>query len=858
MKQITILLVVLNLIFSINLWSQDRKIIKVACVGNSITYGSGINDNIRDAWPPQLGRMLGDSYEVRNFGYSGRTLLQKGNHPYMQTKMFYDAINWNPDIVIIMLGTNDSKSQNWKFKDDFTADYNKIILSFDTLSSLPAIYLVAVVPVFKGRMRIDSLVVRNEVNPLIKKVAENHNLHLIDLYTPMLGMGDYFPDAIHPDATASGKMAKIIYKHVTGEKGVLINQVYPGKKSVWKGFDKYSFDFYGRPAHIVVPEKPLEGKPWVWRARFPNWHTEMDSILVSEGFYVVFINTNAMFGSPGAMAVWDRFYNYLVKVHGFNPKVSLEGVSRGGLYVYNWAKRHPDLVNAIYTEAPVCDVKSWPGGFGAGKGSPADWEVMKKEYGFSTDEEAKAFKNNPVDNLDSLAKTKVPLLNMIGLNDSVVPVDENTMVLVNRYIRLGGIATIVPCTDEKQQLWGHHFEIETPRLGADFIEYYTELPKSKLNYEAYHLMRGGLRNSLIKFEKFKKGRVAFLGGSITYNPGWRDSICEYLQSRFPETKFDFITAGIPSMGSTCDAFRLERDILMNGPVDLVFVEAAVNDGGKGRTNEEQIRSMEGIVRHVRNADPSTDIVFMYFVDPGKMETYRKNEVPQVIQNHDKVAKYYNIPALDLAKEVTDRIDAGEFTWKDDFKNLHPSPFGQGVYAHSMIAFLDDAWSGLVADDDKVTDYSLPPALDPTCYDNGVLIPAVSVKTVKGWIKVDNWIPEDLAWTRHDYVKVPMLIGKYPGKALKFRFKGNAVGIAMAAGPDAGIVEFKIDNGEWKKQDLFTKHSTRYHLPWYYTLADGLPDDEHVLQLRLTNENNPKSIGNVCRIRYFFVNETNVQ
>jgi len=855
MKKIIILSITLSLIFSIRLLSQDRQTVKVACIGNSITYGAGIKDNIRDAWPPQLGRMLGDDYIVRNFGYSGRTLLQKGNYPYMQTKLFYDALRWNPDIVIIMLGTNDSKSQNWRFKDDFTADYNKIILSFDTLSSNPVIYLAAVVPVFKGGMIIDSLIVRNEVNPLIKRVAKEHNLHLIDLYTPMLGMGDHFPDAIHPDAVASGEMAKIIYKHLTGKEGVLINQIFPGKKSVWKSFDKYGFEFYGRPAQIVVPEKPLEGKPWVWRARFPDWHTEMDSILLSEGYYVVFVNTNAMFGSPGAMAVWDRFYNYLTGVHGFSPKVNLEGVSRGGLYVYNWAKRHPDRVNAIYAEAPVCDLKSWPGGFGAGKGSQEDWEVMKKVYGFVTDEEAKAFNDNPVDNLDTLAKAKVPLLNMIGLNDSIVPVDENTMVLVNRYIRLGGIATVVPCTEGKQQLWGHHFEIESPRFGADFIEYYTELPKAEINPAAYHELRDGIRNSVIKFERDKKGRVAFLGGSITYNPGWRDSICEYLQKRFPGTKFDFIAAGIPSMGSTCDAFRLERDILKNGPVDLLFVEAAVNDGGKGRSNEEQIRSMEGIVRHIRNADPSTDIVFMYFVDPGKIETYRKNEVPQVIQNHDKVAKYYKLPAINLAKEVTDRIDAGEFTWKDDFKNLHPSPFGQGVYARSMISFLNDAWSGFVADDDKVTDYQLPARLDPACYDNGVLIPAVSVKSVKGWTKVENWIPQDSAWTRHDYVKVPMLAGRYPGKTLKFEFDGNAVGIAVAAGPDAGVIEYKIDKGEWEKQDLFTKHSTRYHLPWYYTLAYGLTDGEHVLQLRLTNEKNPKSIGNVCRIRYFFVNKT---
>ncbi len=99
------------------------------------------------------------------------------------------------------------------------------------------------------------------------------------------------------------------------------------------------------------------------------------------------------------------------------------------------------------------------------------------------------------------------------------------------------------------------------------------------------------------------------------------------------------------------------------------------------------------------------------------------------------------------------------------------------------------------------------------------------------------------------------MGKYPAKKLILKFEGNAVGIAVAAGPDAGIIEFRIDGGEWKKQDLFTKHSKSYHLPWYFTLADGLGKNSHTLQLRLSNEKNTLSVGNSCVLRYFYVNET---
>jgi len=846
-------LLILSVLFiNISLSAQSKKSIKVACIGNSITYGSGIKDRIRDSYPAQLGRMLGSGYDVRNYGFSGRTMLLKGNHPYMDVDEFFAALAWQPDIVIIKLGTNDSKPQNWKFKNEFLNDYGKMVVSFDTLSSHPKIYVVEAVPVFNSRWGISDEIVKNEINPLIRKIAVEKNLHLIDLYTPFTDKGRLFPDHIHPNAAGAGEMAKIIYKHLTGHSGELVRQEFPGSRSSWKGFEKYSFDFYGRPAHFIRPAKALPGNPWVWRARFPNWHTEMDSILLSDGYHIAFVNTNNMLGSPKAMRIWDRYYNYLVKVQNFNPKLSLEGVSRGGLFIYNWAKRHPERIIAIYGEAPVCDFKSWPGGFGTGKGSESCWQDVLKEYGFNSSREAKDYLDNPIDNLADLAKAHVPVLHMIGLNDRVVPAQENTFVLMQRYLKLGGIVKVIPCTKGKQDIWGHHFVIETPRIGADFIEYYTKLSEPGLNTAAYHKLRSGLNNSLLKFKNLKNGRVAFIGGSITAMKGWRDSMIVYIKNRFPETDIEFISAGIPSMGSTCNAFRLDRDILMNGPVDLIFVEAAVNDPLKGRTDTQEIRAMEGLVRHLRDADPAVDIVFMYFVDPGKMATYRKGEIPVVIQNHDRVACYYNIPALDLAKEVTERIDAGEFTWKDDFKNLHPSPFGQGIYARSMTAFLREAWDG-ISPDAEVNGYPLPEKLDEFCYDKGVLLPARSIKPAKGWQFVEKWVPEIKARTRNNYVNVPMLCGSYPAKPLAIKFTGSTVGIAVAAGPDAGIIEFRIDKGKWKKQDLFTRHSSGYHLPWYFTLADGLKTGKHVLQIRLAAERNKKSVGSVCRIRYFYFN-----
>ena len=643
-------------------------------------------------------------------------------------------------------------------------------------------------------------------------------------------------------------------KSLTGEDGDLVPAAYGGEKSDWHGFTRYDFQVDRHKAYIIVPDKAAPGKPWVWRARFPEWHYQMDSILAGKGYHIAYINTDGLFGSPKAMETWDRFYNYLTSQYGLNEKVVLEGVSRGGLFVFGFAKRWPGRISCIYSEAPVCDFKSWPAGKGIGAGDAAMWNDLLNAYDFKNEEEALDYADNPVDNLKELAAEKVPLFFSISLHDSIVPCSENTFVLANHYIQLGGPVTVYPNTLGKQSLKGHHFPIDNIDAGVEFIlNNYSDV-HSKLDSRNYQVLRSRMHNAQMVFERQKKGRVAFLGGSITYNPGWRDSICAYLKRRFPETQFDFIAAGIPSLGSTPGAFRFERDVLAHGKVDLLFEEAAVNDRTNGFASEEQILGMEGIVRHARLSNPAMDIVIMHFVDPEKIDDYRKGIVPVEISNYEKVADRYGVSTINLAKEVTDRINNGEFSWEKDFVNLHPSPFGQHIYYQSIRSLLDRCWSGFVADDDKITAYPLPEKLDKACYDCGVLVTAAGVKPDKGWFVVQNWMPADSTGTRDDFVDVPMLISITPKTIQKFKFSGNAVGIAIASGQDAGMIEYRIDKGEWQKRDLFTKWSASLHLPWFITLAYGLRERKHELEIRVLPVKNAQSNGNACRIRYFYVNK----
>ena len=623
--------------------------------------------------------------------------------------------------------------------------------------------------------------------------------------------------------------------------------------SNWKGFTRYHFEVDGRAAFITAPKNTAGQKEWVWRARFPEWHTEMDEILLDSGLYIAYINTDNLFGNPGAMQAWDAFYSHLVNELGFAPKVSLEGVSRGGLFVFNWAKRNPWKVHSIYTEAPVCDIKSWPGGKGSGKGDQESWLALKEAYGFQTEEAALKFRNNPIDNLEALAHAKVPILSMIGLNDQVVPPSENIFILSERYVRAGGSSTLIPCTRGEEKLFGHHFPIETPVLGAEFILANKKRPPLPMASGDYHKTGSGLANSKIKFERKKEGTVAFLGGSITQNGGWRDSICHYLQERFPETGFKFVPAGISSMGSTPGAFRLQRDVLSHGPIDLLFVEAAVNDATNGRSAKEQVRGMEGIIRHTLTANRTTDIVVMHFVDPEKMETYNRGEIPEVIQNFDSVSTYYKIGTINLAQEVTHRINNGEFTWEDDFINLHPSPFGQSVYFHSMKSFLDKQYGNPAEGKNSITKHSIPEPLDPYCYDQGRIIPLEEATDLKGFEIIRNWSPSLAADTRKGYTRVDMLVGQQTGDSFNLSFNGKAVGIMVAAGPDAGMIEFSIDGRKVETLDLFTAWSSHLYLPWYYTLAAELEPGSHTLWLRISESKNKNSQGHSVILKSFYVN-----
>lgn len=191
------------------LWAESAKI-KVACVGDSITFGAGIPDRDTNSYPAQLGKTLGDGWEVKNFGVSGHTLLKKGDAPYVNSAQYQKALAFQPDVVVIKLGTNDSKPQNWKRKREFIGDYLALINRFRKLESQPVVWLCNPVPVFPEQWGIKDRVVRHEIIPRIQYIARMAGAPILDLYTPLKSHPEFFPDKVHPNAAGAKKMARLV------------------------------------------------------------------------------------------------------------------------------------------------------------------------------------------------------------------------------------------------------------------------------------------------------------------------------------------------------------------------------------------------------------------------------------------------------------------------------------------------------------------------------------------------------------------------------------------------------------------------------------------------------------------------
>lgn len=191
---------------------------KVACIGDSITFGARIQDRDTKCYPAQLAVALGEGWIVRNFGVNGATLLSKGDRPWVEDSACKSAMDFAPDIVVVNLGANDTKPPNiGKHPDDFVMDYLALIERFRNLPGKPLVYICNPVEVFDFTGGIQYSVMEQEIRPRIKIVADRSKCSVIDLKTPFVNRRDLLADLVHPNADGAKLMAEIISEAIRGK-----------------------------------------------------------------------------------------------------------------------------------------------------------------------------------------------------------------------------------------------------------------------------------------------------------------------------------------------------------------------------------------------------------------------------------------------------------------------------------------------------------------------------------------------------------------------------------------------------------------------------------------------------------------
>lgn len=473
-------------------WGIDKGPIKIACIGNSITYGSGIGNRAHNSYPAQLQAMLGADYEVRNFGVSGATLLEKGDKPYRKTSAYSDAVQFRPDIFFIKLGTNDSKLKNRVHLAQFESDYIDLINSFKKGNDRARIVLLLPLPAFTSDSTgIWNGTIKNSIVPAIRSVAHKTGTEVLDLYQLFIDQEGLLPDKVHPSSLGATVIAKRLYEAVAQKEvsGIDLPKSSGAKilgSENFYGYELVDFEYRKTASKLVRPKRPAPGNPWILRARFWGHEPQADIALLERGFHIAYCDVADLFGAPEAVKRWDYFYKLMVAA-GLSKKVVLEGMSRGGLIVYNWAERNPEKVAAIYADAPVLDGKSWPGGSGTGKGSATDWEKFKKAYGLRTEKDVADFKGSPINKISSIAKGGYPMMHVCGAADEVVPINENTRPFETGILAAGGNIKVI----YKEGVGHHPHSLKNPSPIVDFI---LEATGHKINFAVIPAPSGEYRS----------------------------------------------------------------------------------------------------------------------------------------------------------------------------------------------------------------------------------------------------------------------------------------------------------------------------------------------------------------------------
>jgi len=354
--------------------------------------------------------------------------------------------------------------------------------------------------------------------------------------------------------------------------------------------------------------------------------------------------------------------------------------------------------------------------------------------------------------------------------------------------------------------------------------------------------RGGLPNFFSKaLTTGAEIKVAYLGGSITAQNGWRGRTLAHFKQAYTRAAFAEINAAIGGTGSDLGVFRLQQDVLSKGP-DLLFVEFAVNDGGADP--QRIIRAMEGIVRQTWKANPRCDICFVYTLTEALSPAMLDGRLQRSASAMEKVAEHYGIPSVTLGMEVAKLAKAGKLLWRaplpktdadkaalgDKFvfaaDGVHPhDSTGQVLYAQAIVRSLP----ALSIANAAPTPHALGPALDPANWERATLVPITAAKLSAGLA------PAEPATDAHAKVwakRLPAMVRlTKPGQSIEFKFMGTHCAVYDVVGPAGGMVAVTLDGKAKNPVPRIDAYGT-YPRPSAFIVGTDLPEGVHSVRLEL--------------------------
>lgn len=480
---------------------------RIAFLGDSITENGAYITHMEYYFRKYMPH---NKLEFINLGVSSETVsgLSEPKHPFLRPCV-HDRLERalklsKPEWVVCCYGMNDGIYYPFEEK-RFRAFKAGLLKLIEKIKAYGAKVIIMTPPPFDalsftaGRLQLEGMEEYSYMNPyrgytevlrrygqwILKELPEKTD-KLIDLYTPVLNWIEEerlknplftYGDGIHPDIKGHWIIAKTLLRELFNislerepdyifedkiEGGKKIG--FEGKTSQWKGFKRHDFYVKGREGIFIEPLKCAEGSPWIWRTEFFNAYPYADMEMLNRGWGLAYYRLSNFYGCPEAIEMMKYFHDFIVDHFGVSNTAVPFGFSRGGLYAVNYAAAYPEDVKALYLDAPVLDIQSWPGGKGKGCGSASEWKECLSIYGLS-EETVKSYSEIPLHKARRIQKAGIPVIIVAGDADTIVPFEENSRIFVEELKKHKGKVKLIV----KQGVGHHPHSLENPQEIVKFI-----------------------------------------------------------------------------------------------------------------------------------------------------------------------------------------------------------------------------------------------------------------------------------------------------------------------------------------------------------------------------------------------------